>query len=309
MPSLPSPPRPADDLRGICFAVFAYLLFTCSDAVIKVLAPYYSQSQLVFLNMSGALLMAVPLVLLTGGRRQLRMFRPALHIGRGLIILTMTYCATYAFAHLPMSMTYVIIFLAPLFTVTLANLWLGEPVRPMLWGCVLVGFAGVLICVEPGGATWHPAILAAVVIAMGSAAANLLTRQYGRAESPQSLMFSGAVTMVLGSCWVVFSEQWQPLQWDLLWWHLLFGGLGAGASLTITIAYQKAPASLLGSFQYTQLLWGGLLGFFFWQEIPAPSLWLGSALIVGSGLVILRLRSSRSSDREHNPPLLSQESS
>ena len=40
----------------------------------------------------------------------------------------------------------------------------------------------------------------------------------------------------------------------------------------------------------SQLLWGVLLGYFFWQEVPSALVLVGTVLIVGSGLVILRLQ-------------------
>tara|TARA_A100001015_G_scaffold59583_1_gene65710 strand:- start:362 stop:652 length:291 start_codon:yes stop_codon:yes gene_type:complete len=73
-------------------------------------------------------------------------------------------------------------------------------------------------------------------------------------------------------------------------WHLLFGLLGAIAGIAITGAYPLTHASLLVAFQYSQLLWGVLLGYFFWQEVPSALVLVGTVLIVGSGLVILRLR-------------------
>ncbi len=49
-------------------------------------------------------------------------------------------------------------------------------------------------------------------------------------------------------------------------------------------------ASLLGAFQYSQLLWGVLLRYFFSQEVPPASVLVGTVLNVGRGLVILRFR-------------------
>ena len=76
-------------------------------------------------------------------------------------------------------------------------------------------------------------------------------------------MLKSILTVAVASCWIPFTDFWQPLQWDLSGWHLLFGLLGAIAGITITGAYQLTHASLLGAFQYSQLLWGVLLGYFF----------------------------------------------
>lgn len=300
----------SEEMQGIFLCLLAYFCFTCGDAVIKLLAPHYPNVQIVFLNMTSATLVGFLVVLLTGNRHKLRMQRPLLHLLRGLLILMMSYSATYTFTHLSLGTAYALVFTAPLITVGLAHFWLREPIRPLLWGCVGVGFVGVLICVNPAGGTWHPALLTALLIAVGHSSLNLLVRQYGEGETPQMLMLTSVGTVVVASLWVPFSEQWQPIQWHLLGWHLLFGLLGTIAALAITVAYQKAPASLLGSFQYSQLLWGGLLGYLVWQEVPSLSLGLGSVLIVGSGLVILRLRRPTPTQTPPlAPTLLTQENS
>ena len=183
-----------------------------------------------------------------------------------------------------------LVFSAPLITVILAHFWLKENIQPQLWACVGTGFVGVVICLQPGSAEWHPGLLTALLIGIGHSMLNLLVRQYGQQESPQALMLTSILTVAVASCWIPFTDFWQPLQWGLSGWHLLFGLLGAIAGITITGAYQLTHASLLGAFQYSQLLWGVLLGYFFWQEVPSALVLVGTVLIVGSGLVILRLR-------------------
>ena len=151
-----------------------------------------------------------------------------------------------------------------------------------------IDFVGVVICLQPGSAEWHPGLLTASLIDIGHSMLNLLVRKCGQQESPHASILTSILTVAVASCWIPFTDFWQPLQWDLSGWHLLFGQLGAIAGIAITGAYQLTHASLLGAFQYSQLLWGVLPGYFFWQEVPSAL--VGTVLIVGSGLVILRLR-------------------
>ena len=278
------------EIKGISLCLLAYFCFTCGDAVIKVLGPHYPGLQIFFLNMVASALMGFVVVLLTSNLKNLRIHRPWLHLTRGLLLLMMQFSATYTFTHVPLGSAYVLVFSAPLITVILAHFWLKENIRPQLWACVGTGFVGVLICLQPGSAEWHPGLLTALLIGIGHSMLNLLVRQYGQQESPHALMLTSILTVAVASCWIPFTDFWLPLQWDLSGWHLLFGLLGAIAGIAITGAYQLTHASLLGAFQYSQLLWGVLLGYFFWQEVPSASVLVGTVLIVGSGLVILRLR-------------------
>ena len=93
-------------------------------------------------------------------------------------------------------------------------------------------------------------------------------------------MLTIILAVAVASYLIPFTDIWQPLRWDLSGWHLLFGLLGAIAGTVITGAYQLAHASLLDAFQYSQLLWGILLGYFFWLEVPSASVWVGTVLII-----------------------------
>ena len=76
-----------------------------------------------------------------------------------------------------------------------------------------------------------------------------------------------------------------PVEWMLL---LLLGVIGGLAHLTITRAMKLAPVSLLAPFQYTLLIWGIVLGYIFFDDVPAPRIIIGACIIVLAGLFIVR---------------------
>ena len=90
---------------------------------------------------------------------------------------------------------YVLVFSAPLITVILAHFWLKENIQPQLWACVGTGFVGVVICLQPGSAEWHPGLLTALLIGIGHSMLNLLVRQYGQQQSPHALMLTSILTV------------------------------------------------------------------------------------------------------------------
>ena len=46
-------------------------------------------------------------------------------------------------------------------------------IQPQLWACVGTDFVGVVICLQPGNANWHPGLLTALLIG-GHSMLNLL---------------------------------------------------------------------------------------------------------------------------------------
>ena len=63
-------------------------------------------------------------------------------------------------------------------------------------------------------------------------------------------------------------------------------GFGLGI-FSMTESLRFAPASLVAPYKYTAIVWALLLGYLFWGESPTPIVWLGTVLIIASGIAIL----------------------
>ena len=59
-------------------------------------------------------------------------------------------------------------------------------------------------------------------------------------------------------------------------------------------AYRHAPVSVLAPFDYSALIWGALLGWLIWRELPGAEIWIGAAIVSAAGVYIAR--------REAGPP-------
>ena len=66
---------------------------------------------------------------------------------------------------------------------------------------------------------------------------------------------------------------------------LLLAGLSAtGGQFAITAAYTHAPASELSVYDYSQVIFAGLLGFMFLSEIPDIFSYIGYVIIIGASI-------------------------
>ena len=81
---------------------------------------------------------------------------------------------------------------------------------------------------------------------------------------------------------------WQPPDPAHLWGFAFLGVVGGSAAFLIIVAYRHAPASVIAPFDYTALIWGALLGWIFWREEPAVTLWIGTGLIAAAGIYLVR---------------------
>jgi drug/metabolite transporter (DMT)-like permease len=281
-------PRLADSSAalGIGLALLAFALFSSMDAMVKWLSAGYPVHQMLFFN---ALFSLLPVALMTwraGGLRQLRTDRMGLHLLRGAFGMLAGFSAFSAYSMMPLADAYAIIFTTPLLITVLSIPLLGETVRWRRWSAILVGFVGVLIMLQPGSGSFDLAAGAALLAASASAMSIVLVRKLSTTETTASIAFYANITVVL--------VMGASLPFDFVWPSLadlaLMGaaGLAGGTALMLLIAgYRRAPAAVVAPFQYSQMLWGVLLGFLVWNDVPAPSVVVGATIVVGSGLFIL----------------------
>jgi drug/metabolite transporter (DMT)-like permease len=66
-------------------------------------------------------------------------------------------------------------------------------------------------------------------------------------------------------------------------------GLIAAIGLTLlTYAYRIAPSASVAPFEYSFMFWGVLWGWLFWDSIPDGIAWVGIAVIIAAGLIVIR---------------------
>ncbi|MGM0701611.1 MAG: DMT family transporter [Pseudomonadota bacterium] len=271
--------------KGILFMCAGVLCLAIGDAIAKWLGEVHSPLQIIFFRT----LVSLPLIaLLThfgGGLRKLRTRRPGVHLIRGLIYTGTMGCFVLGLTMLPLAEATAIAFAAPLFVTLLSVPLLGERVDGPVMAASLLGFAGVLVIVRPGGESFHPGALAMLGAAVFYALLMVTSRRYGGREHLWAMVFyMNLVPLVIAA--LTLPLVWQtpyPEHWPAF---LAAGVFGVGATACITMAFRHAPAAIAAPFDYTAMLWAVLLGWWFWGEMPDLWVFVGSALIIGSGLAI-----------------------
>jgi len=65
------------------------------------------------------------------------------------------------------------------------------------------------------------------------------------------------------------------------------GALGGVAQYMLFEGMRRAPVSIVAPFEYTSLIWAFGLGYTIWGDVPRREVFMGAALIVGAGLLIV----------------------
>lgn len=271
---------------GILLMSIGVASLCVNDAIAKTLTEGYSPIQILFLRNIIALPFAMLIALKMGGRSALVTHRPVAHLLRGVLWLIAATLFFTSFLYLGLAEATALIFVMPVFVTAISALVLREPTGWRRWSAVLVGFAGVLVIVRPGGDTFQAASLLPVTTAFFYALLMLSARWVDPRESVWTMM------LYLVGAGAVLSALVMPFVWvtPRLEDALLFLGLALFGTAGITLmtqAFRFAPAAVVAPFDYTALLWATLLGYLLWTEIPDAATYLGAAIIIASGIYIV----------------------
>lgn len=274
--------------RSVWMMLAAVLMFALMDAGLKTLSARYPPLQVATLRGLSSLPLVLAWALWTVGARPLFRIRWSLHLLRGGLGIIMMGSFVYALKRLPLSTAYSIFFVAPLLITALSVPILAERVGPRRWTAIAVGLLGVLTVLRPTGEgvfTW--AGLAVLVAALAYAVSAITVRVLARTDSNQAMVVWSLAMMAVGAGALAWPH-WVPLHLQDAW---IIAGIGVAGSLgqyTITEAFRRGEASLIAPLEYTALVWGVALDLALWGVLPDAVTWLGAAIIIASGVYLLR---------------------
>ncbi|MGR3503813.1 DMT family transporter [Pseudaestuariivita sp.] len=192
------------------------------------------------------------------------------------------------------------LFTAPIFVLLISAFVQGRAIGPVRIVAVAIGFAGVLLVLQPGDEGLHPAALVPMLGGLLYASGSVITRTLCDGEGTLSMLLGmflaqalfGVVGLALtgggddfitrGWTWDIHSVgHWIVVQ-------AVFSLVGVGL---IIWAYQHGEASHVTVFEYTVLVFGPLVAWVAYGQALGPLGLLGIACIICAGtLIALRSR-------------------
>lgn len=272
--------------KGIFCGLLGYFIYVISDAGSKFLAQSYPILMVVGWMYLFALLTCVAFSPIAGGfKRTLSTKKLKIHIGRGLFNFGLAVSVVTAFAHLPMTSVYPVLYLAPLMVTTLAVPIYKEHVTPLNWGIIAMGFSGVLVCFRPWTGEVNLWIISAFITICCISGLALLARKLDHEETLLSLSFYP--NLICSLLLIPYSLMFYPLPQVQHLPIFILGGIALSSGLSlIALAYRLTRFAYIAPVNYLQLIPGFLAGYIIFGEIP--DLWIisGSLIIIASGLIL-----------------------
>tara|TARA_B110000908_G_scaffold8684_1_gene10768 strand:+ start:90 stop:977 length:888 start_codon:yes stop_codon:yes gene_type:complete len=292
--------RPTDRTGlAIVLSLVALTLFDAMGLIIKHLSDGYSAAELsAWRNLFGL----VPSVIVlwfskawrAGGKRlKIRQWKLALF--RGAIVTFAQLSFYMSLGLMAFATASTITYASALFTTALAIPLLGERVGWARWCAVLVGFVGVIMVVQPGGAGFNIYALLPLAAAAFYALVGVTARLFDDdVPSPLVNLYS-SVTAAIGAFIIAyFWGGFSPIASATdLGWIMAMGGFGGTAVLFLIVSYRMTEQSNLAPFSYFGIPLAFGMGWLFFDEAPWSTLFPGAILIAAGGLLIVWRERSR----------------
>ncbi len=299
--------RPQNITRGVILVVAVAFSISVQDVVFKLFSNALTFGQIFALR--GMLMLPMLFLLAWTQGRHHSILADALEkwVLLRSVFLTMTFLGFYAaIPFLNLSTVGAANYVAPIFVTLLSAYVIGEPVGPRGWCAVFIGFAGVVLLLQPGTDAFSFWAILPLCGAAFYACAHITTR--AKCQKVPLTVMAMSVNLVMLTSGLLVSATVLVIQPDPAlvqaypyilgtWasvgpseWMIL--GFLAALSVVIYIllagAYQAAPPSTVATFEYSYLVFVVIWDAVVFAILPNGTSLAGMVMIIGAGLLVLR---------------------
>ena len=275
--------------KAIALLVSSSFFFALMSMFVRLAGDVPSVQKMVFRNGVSA---AVAAVMLLRSRTLLRIPGECV---RPLVVRTLcgfgsVACNYYAIDHLMLASSNSLSKLSPFFAILFAAFFLGERVSRGQIGAIALALVGSGFLIFPNLRTLGLSACIGLVGGILSGGAHVALRALQKTEKISNnalivFVFSGfsLIVVLIPSLMNWHSMTWQ--QWLIL---LLAGSSCAVAQFCLTGAYRYAAPKEISIFDFSQILFSGLLGFLVFHQIPGVYSWIAYGFILAAACVLYR---------------------
>lgn len=279
-------PKIGQKTKGIIYIVVAAFGFSVMSLFVKLAGDLPAFQKAFFRNFIALIFITVMMLREKTGFVPKKGSIPGL-LGRSLCGTLGLLCNFYALGTLNLSDANMLNKLSPFFAIIFSIFLLREkPTAVQVLG-VSVAFGGSLLIIKPGFADAQliPA-LAGVLGGLGAGAAYTFVRKLGKnGENSKRIVFYFSAFSCL-FCLPFLIVQYKSMTLLQTLYLILAGTFACVGQLGITKAYLCAPAKEISVYDYTQVIFAALLGFFVFGDLPDIWSILGYILICGAGVAM-----------------------
>jgi drug/metabolite transporter (DMT)-like permease len=288
-------PKTSDNVRGVGFLLLALFTISLQTIAAKWLSGAYPVLEIVIVRSLVALPFTLLLYRYEGQRGLPTTQQHRLETLRGIFLFLSYTTAMMGLAALPLAENAAIRNSGPLMITLLSVVVLGETVGPRRWLALIVGFAGVLLIVRPGVASFNLGSIFVLISVLFYALTVMVTRKLHTTDSSATMSYYSTLIYLIAAAALaplavlvgempgahpsiafLFRPWAMPTPVDFV----IMAGLGvvwAAWMYFLARAYSLAQASVAAPFEYLALPIDVLWGFLIWGEVPTWLTWAAPA--------------------------------
>lgn len=254
--------------KGIIYIIISAFCFALMNTFVRLSGDLPSVQKSFFRNFI-ALIFAAILLIKSGNGFRFKRENLGLLTIRSLFGTIGILCNFYAVDHLVLSDASMLNKMSPFFAIIFSLIFLHEKVNKVEAAAVITAFLGSLLIIKPSFniTEFLPAVIG-LCGGIGAGAAYTAVRKLGqRGENGKLVVFFFSAF----SCLVTFPFlifQYHEMTWMQLLFLFCAGLSAAGGQFSITAAYYHAPAKEISVYDYSQIIFSAIIGFFVFDQIP-----------------------------------------
>ena len=272
---------PTNRTKGILFILSDAFFFSLMTVFVRLSGDVPTMHKAFFRNIVAAFLAAF--ILMRSGEKFYIPRTSLMDMFLRCSIGTMgILCNFWAVDHMQIADANILNKLSPFFAILMSIFILKERPNRIEWLSVLLAFTGAAFVAKPGAGIASFPALVAILGGFTAGTAYTYVRKLGLSSvKGPVIVFSFSVfsTLILLPNILL---NYHPMSVKQFVFLVLAGCSAAIAQLSVTAAYQNAPARDISVFDYSQVVYAAMFGFLLWGEIPDALSFLGYAIIIGT---------------------------
>ena len=286
--------------KGVIFIILSALSFTGMNTFVRLAGDLPTMQKVFFRNFV-AMIFAFAAMVKAGDS-----FKPKKGSLKYLLIRSAAGHAGifgnfYALDKIELSNASMLNKMSPFFALVFSAIFIKEKVKPKQAVAIAVAFIGALFIIKPTfGNADLLASLAGFAGGMAAGGAYTCVRWLGiKGENGRLIvLFFSVFSCVLTVPYLIFDYHYMTaFQWFAL---LMAGVFAAGGQFAITAAYTHAPSREISVYDYSQIIFAAVVGFFVFGDIPDVWSFVGYFIIIAMAVWMFVYNNRQGALKKHN---------
>jgi drug/metabolite transporter (DMT)-like permease len=273
-------------LKGSLFALAAFFCMAVFGVLTKIAYQNGSAIWVSFITYFSGTLILIPFIL-KGGIESLKSNHYPYLIGRAVFGTAASFLYMLSLHYIPLVNATLLFNTAPIFIPFLAIYWIRAHISKTVWAAIALGFLGIIVIIRPTAEIFTQsgnliALASGLSLAIAYFQIKLLA---GSDPGARIIFYYLGIGALMQLPLLLFAGPLPALDSCLI--SVACGVVMVLAQFALVEAYLFADASQVGVYQYSSVVFVGLIDWLIWNQVPSKLDLLGVLLVMIAGTMII----------------------